>query len=52
MAIDRRACHGYGEIRVKFDDGRDVTFLLFAHGLSSVQDEESSEAAKPAHGVS
>lgn len=27
-AVNRRAFHGYGEIRVKFDDGRELTFML------------------------
>jgi len=40
-AINRRANFGYGEIRVKFDNGAEVTFPLFAHGLSR------AEASKP-----
>jgi hypothetical protein len=36
-AINRLANYGYGEVRVKFDNGAEVTFPLFAHGLSKAE---------------
>ena len=39
QAIDRRAEHGYGTVRVRFDDGREQTCILFAHGLTRVGTE-------------
>lgn len=43
-AISRRANYGYGEIRLQFDDGRTLTYALFAHGFSKVVDTEPLDA--------
>lgn len=40
LAIDPRAMHGFGSITVRFDDGRDLTFAMFAHNLMAVQEQE------------
>jgi hypothetical protein len=36
-SINRRANYGYGELRVVFDDGREWTLMLFAHGFSKFE---------------
>jgi hypothetical protein len=37
LAIDPREMHGFGSITVRFDDGRELTFAMFAHGLVAVE---------------
>lgn len=37
LAIDPRQMHGFGSITVRFDDGRELTFAMFAHGLVAVE---------------
>ena len=36
LSVDRRANYGYGRVRVRFDDGRELAFPLFAHNLAKV----------------
>jgi len=36
VEVDANASHGLGSIRVKFDDGRELSFAFAAHGLTSV----------------
>ena len=45
LFIDSQANHGYGEIRVRFDDGRDLTYMLFTHNLSKIEDQKPSVTA-------
>ncbi|MGA9399213.1 MAG: hypothetical protein WBV22_13265 [Anaerolineaceae bacterium] len=40
-SINRRANHGYGELRVLSDDGKEWTHMLFAHGYSKIEGEET-----------
>lgn len=41
LAIDPRAMHGCGSITVRFEDGRELTFAMFAHGLEAIDDAPS-----------
>jgi hypothetical protein len=43
--INRRANYGYGRVRVRFDDGREPTFPLFAHNLAKVDPGKHPESA-------
>jgi len=36
IAIDPRAMHGSGSITVGFNDGRELTFAMYAHGLDEI----------------
>jgi hypothetical protein len=38
-SINRRANHGYGELRVISDDGQELAYMLFAHGFSKLEGE-------------
>lgn len=40
LAIDPTAMHGFGSITVRFDDGRELTFAMFAHNLEPVEATE------------
>ena len=37
LEVDPKAEHGLGRIRVKFDDGRELSFALVGHGLTGVE---------------
>ena len=39
--IDSKSNHGLGKVKVRYDDGREMSFMLAASGLSPVQDKES-----------
>ena len=36
LSIDPHAMHGYGTIEVRFDDGRVLTYAMFAHNLTKL----------------
>lgn len=38
--IDPNSNHGMGTVRVRYEDGREVSFMLAASGLSPVQDKK------------
>jgi len=38
-AIDPRAMHGFGSITARYDDGRELTFAMFAHNLRPLDDK-------------
>jgi hypothetical protein len=38
IAIEPQQMHGFGSIVVRFDDGRELAFAMFAHGLIAVED--------------
>ena len=42
VQIDSKSNHGLGEVRVRYDDGREITFMVAASGLSPLQQRESS----------
>jgi len=37
MEIDPKSAHGLGKVKVRYDDGREVSFALAASGLSRVE---------------
>jgi hypothetical protein len=39
LEVDPQAEHGLGRIRVKFDDGRELSFALAAHGLTRAEED-------------
>jgi hypothetical protein len=41
VEVDRRANHGIGSVRVRFDDGREATFAYVASGLEIINEEAS-----------
>jgi hypothetical protein len=40
VAIDGAANHGLGRIVVRYDDGRELTFMAAGHGLEPVPERE------------
>jgi hypothetical protein len=38
--IDSKSNHGLGKVKVRYDDGREMSFMLAASGLSPVLDKE------------
>jgi hypothetical protein len=43
VEIDAKSNHGLGKVKVRYDDGREVTFMLAASGLTPVQQTESGD---------
>jgi hypothetical protein len=41
--VDRRASHGLGNVRVRFDDGRELSLAIIASGLEIVVDPEKHD---------
>ena len=44
VEIDPKSNHGLGRVRVRYDDGREMSFMLGASGLSPIQNKEKQEA--------
>ena len=40
VEIDPKAEHGLGKVKIRYDDGREVTFMLAACGLTPIQKSE------------
>lgn len=43
MEIDPKSAHGLGKVKVRYDDGREVSFALAASGLSRVEKAEEKD---------
>ena len=43
LAIDPQQMHGLGSITVRYDDGRELTFAMIAHGLVGIEDGARGE---------
>ena len=41
LAIDARAMHGFGSIKVRFDDGRELDYAMFAHNLTPLDKHDA-----------
>jgi hypothetical protein len=39
LVVDSKANHGMGSIRVRFDDGRELSFMALAHGLEVAEED-------------